>query len=123
MIGGETFVTDVMLLPLGGCDMVLGIQWLSTLGDIKCNFKELKMQFKYNGKKLSIRGTTKSVVQWMEGKKQLKMMNGTPQAEMFMLSVYPNTGINLMTMEGKESTGEEEIELAQVIDQFKERCH
>ena len=114
MIGGETFVTDVMLLPLGGCDMVLGIQWLSTLGTIKCDFKELKMQFKYNGKKIAIRGTTKSVVQWMEGKKQLKVMHGGPQAEMFMLSVYPNTGLTLMTMEEKQDAGEEESELAQV---------
>ncbi|GJU73050.1 reverse transcriptase, partial [Tanacetum coccineum] len=39
-----TFTTDVMLLPLGGCKMVLGIQWLATLGDIKCNFKELRME-------------------------------------------------------------------------------
>ncbi|GKC53699.1 putative mitochondrial protein [Tanacetum coccineum] len=40
---GEIFTASVMLLPLGGCDMVLGIQWLSTLGDIKCNFKEVRM--------------------------------------------------------------------------------
>ncbi|GJZ77167.1 reverse transcriptase [Tanacetum coccineum] len=42
---GVTFCSDVMLLPLVCCDMILGIQWLSTLGDIKCNFKELRMEF------------------------------------------------------------------------------
>nr|GEW87591.1 hypothetical protein [Tanacetum cinerariifolium] len=47
---GEKFTTSVMLLPLGGCKMVLGIQWLSTLGDINCNFKDLRMSFKYNNK-------------------------------------------------------------------------
>ncbi|GKA05952.1 transposable element [Tanacetum coccineum] len=45
---------------VGGCDMVLGIQWLATLGDIKCNFKELKMQFVYNNKKLCLRGSKKA---------------------------------------------------------------
>ncbi len=29
------FTADVQLLPLGGCEMVLGIQWLRLLGDIK----------------------------------------------------------------------------------------
>ncbi|GJV17836.1 reverse transcriptase [Tanacetum coccineum] len=33
---GETFVADMIILPLEGCEMVLGIQWLATLGDIKC---------------------------------------------------------------------------------------
>jgi len=28
----STFNSDVMLLPLGGCDLVLGIEWLVTLG-------------------------------------------------------------------------------------------
>ncbi|GKF49748.1 reverse transcriptase [Tanacetum coccineum] len=49
------FTTDVMLLPLGGCEMVLGIQWLATLGDIRFNFQELRMDFKYNGKKVLLR--------------------------------------------------------------------
>ncbi|GJW73991.1 hypothetical protein Tco_0133361 [Tanacetum coccineum] len=38
---GETFTSDVMLLPFGGCEIVLGIQWLATLGDIQCNFQHL----------------------------------------------------------------------------------
>lgn len=28
------FRSDIRLLPLGGCDMVLGVQWLSTLGPV-----------------------------------------------------------------------------------------
>lgn len=35
---GQEFTTDVMLLPLRGCEMILGIQWLTTLGNIKWNF-------------------------------------------------------------------------------------
>ncbi|GKE32336.1 reverse transcriptase [Tanacetum coccineum] len=44
---GQIFKSDVMLLPLGGCDMVLGVQWLSTLGDIKWNFHTLRMEFTF----------------------------------------------------------------------------
>nr|GEY47130.1 hypothetical protein [Tanacetum cinerariifolium] len=31
---GNEYEADCMLIPFGGCDMVLGIQWLATLGDI-----------------------------------------------------------------------------------------
>lgn len=54
---GQEFVSDVMLIPLGGCEMVLGIQWLATLGDIKCNFQDLRMEFLYQGSKVVLRGT------------------------------------------------------------------
>ncbi|OMO68849.1 reverse transcriptase [Corchorus capsularis] len=53
---GSLFVTDVLLLPLGSCDMVLGVQWLETLGDINWNFKELRMEFTVNGRKFVLRG-------------------------------------------------------------------
>ncbi|GJU69088.1 disease resistance protein [Tanacetum coccineum] len=45
----EVFTGDVMLLPLGGSEMVLGIQWLATLGDMQCNFKKLIMKFNHKG--------------------------------------------------------------------------
>ncbi|XP_042027154.1 uncharacterized protein LOC121774327 [Salvia splendens] len=53
---GTTFVTDVLLLPLRSCDMVLGIQWLETLGDIQWNFKTLTMDFTLNGMRHLLRG-------------------------------------------------------------------
>ncbi|GJU23444.1 putative alpha/beta hydrolase fold protein [Tanacetum coccineum] len=40
-IQDQQFIADVMVLPLGGCELVLGIQWLSTLGTIKWNFQDL----------------------------------------------------------------------------------
>ncbi|GJX76508.1 reverse transcriptase [Tanacetum coccineum] len=49
---GVVFETDVMLLPLGGCEIVLGVQWLSTLGTIQWNFKDLVMKFLYEGQKV-----------------------------------------------------------------------
>ena len=36
---GANFCTDVLLIPLGSCDMVLGVQWLSILGIIQWNFQ------------------------------------------------------------------------------------
>nr|GEX91735.1 hypothetical protein [Tanacetum cinerariifolium] len=40
----EVFTSDVMLLPLGGCEMVLGIPWLATLGDMQF-FKDFLRKF------------------------------------------------------------------------------
>ena len=59
-VQGVLFTSDVMLLSLGGCELVLGVQWLSTLGTIKWNFKELRMEFLFQGKKVVLRGTSQS---------------------------------------------------------------
>jgi hypothetical protein len=39
------FTTDAYMIMLAGCDMVLGIQWLVSLGSIIWNFKVLTMEF------------------------------------------------------------------------------
>ena len=52
-----TFASDMLLVPLGSCDMVLGVQWLSNLGTtIKWDFKKLIMEFDVQGKKLVLKG-------------------------------------------------------------------
>lgn len=42
---GSTFTTEALLINLGICDMVLGVQWLSTLGKINWDFKRLIIEF------------------------------------------------------------------------------
>ncbi|GJR37812.1 RNA-directed DNA polymerase like protein [Tanacetum coccineum] len=100
--GNTLFTTDIMLLPLGGCDMVLGIQWLATLGDIKCNFKELRMEFKYNGKGVALKGTQKTNVEWMVTKATDKALKQMAQAEFnyMALCMIPQGDVFCMQMEG-----------------------
>lgn len=44
-MNGEAFNADMMVLDLGTYDVVLGVQWLATLGDILWNFMKLAMKF------------------------------------------------------------------------------
>lgn len=46
-----TFKAVVIVLPLGLCDLILGIQWLRSLGPILWDFDKLQMEFSFNGKK------------------------------------------------------------------------
>ena len=55
------FTKDVLLLPLENCDMVLGVQWLQTLGEIQWDFKHLIMEFGVKGKWHVIKGRTTQV--------------------------------------------------------------
>lgn len=54
VMNGTDFHTDLRLLPLGGCDMVLGVQWLSTLGLVLWDFQHLQMEFTAFGKKTCV---------------------------------------------------------------------
>lgn len=46
----------VYVIPLAGCDLVLGIQWLRLLGPILWDFEALKMEFSFNNRKCLLRG-------------------------------------------------------------------
>lgn len=67
---GIAYTTDVMILPLGGCDMVLGIQWLSTVGCILCDFKKLVMEYTYKQKNVVLRDTHQPTLKWIQGKQK-----------------------------------------------------
>jgi len=51
-----TFKVDAYVIILAGCDMVLGIQWLITLGSIVWNFKNLTMEFTLANETFQLQG-------------------------------------------------------------------
>ena len=53
---GHIFMVQLHVLPLGGCDLVLGTQWLSTMGVINWDFKHLSIIFTYAGKQVLLQG-------------------------------------------------------------------
>ncbi|GKA84660.1 immune-associated nucleotide-binding protein 9 [Tanacetum coccineum] len=87
--GGETFQANMMLIPLGGYEMVLGVQWLATLGGIVWNFVKMKMEFMYQERRVAIRGAPQLALQWMQGKPL--------GANLFSMAlcVYPSFGVQV----------------------------
>ena len=48
----------MLLIPLGCCDLVLGVEWLVFLGDIVWNFNKLQMEFYVKGRRHVLRGAS-----------------------------------------------------------------
>lgn len=55
-MGDYKLQSDMYALPLSSCDVVLGIQWLMTLGPVLWDFCELWMQFKVDENKYTLKG-------------------------------------------------------------------
>jgi hypothetical protein len=56
---GEYVMNNPMIyIHMGGVDVVLGIQWLQSLGTMAFNFQELFMKFSLEGKEFELRGIT-----------------------------------------------------------------
>ena len=85
---GVNFETDVFIVDLINCDMVLGIQWLATLGNIVSNYKDLWMSFIWHGQDVVLRGTNCTKIQAIE----LAQLNS------LMLNPMQIAGMNLCSL-------------------------
>ena len=57
----KKFLPDLRLIPLGRCNMVLGIQWLAKLGIILWDFNNLRIELIVDGRKFVLRNATTSL--------------------------------------------------------------
>jgi hypothetical protein len=55
-VQGQPIQADFYLISLGGCDMVLGVQWLQTLGPVLWDFSLMIMQYSANGVPVLLKG-------------------------------------------------------------------
>nr|GEV17196.1 protein kinase-like domain, phloem protein 2-like protein [Tanacetum cinerariifolium] len=56
VIQGFTILTDFWVLPVSACPVVLGVQWLKTLGPMEINYQKLTFRFKLAGATHTLQG-------------------------------------------------------------------
>jgi len=69
---GYDFKTNLHLLVLGGCDMVLEVDGLISLGPILWDFVELTMKFSHQGWESTLQGSIKAVNNLVKGEGLLR---------------------------------------------------
>ncbi|KAI4340489.1 hypothetical protein MLD38_025318 [Melastoma candidum] len=47
---GEEYEADMLIMPMKGCEVILGMEWLNSLGRVMWDFPSLTMQYQKNGK-------------------------------------------------------------------------
>jgi len=99
---GSNFQADFMVIPLGNCDVVLGVQWSVTLGDITWNLQKLEMSFVTGHKKVLLHGIKQGSVREV---KTLKF-NKKQESQVQILMIYAQTRnkANTMQLESNENT-------------------
>ena len=55
-MGGYVFNIQMLSIPMGGVDVVLGVQWLQSPGTIGSNFQEIFLKVFWEGKKNWFKG-------------------------------------------------------------------
>ena len=55
-MGEYVFNSPIPSIPMGGADVVLGVQWLQSLGTIAFNFQEIFLSLFLEGKEIKLRG-------------------------------------------------------------------
>lgn len=83
-----TFTADVIVLPLVLCDLILGIQWLRSLGPILWDFDRLQMEFSFKGKKFLLQGAKPSGVKLINNKTFSQAVQH--RAQIFFLYMDPD---------------------------------
>ena len=101
---GHDFCADVYLIPLDNYDLILGTQWLATLGDIMWNFTKLQMSFMLQGQLCQLQGEKEGQLNTMDWKHMAKLLGRTQQLSSMQLlstaelwSIQGSDSINLDT--------------------------
>ena len=71
---GLEIVTDFHILPIGGCQMVLGIDWLQSLDEMIINFKEKKLKIIKDNHSWELQGVSSNDMELVSAKAMEKTL-------------------------------------------------
>ncbi|XP_047251491.1 uncharacterized protein LOC124886656 [Capsicum annuum] len=111
LMGGTSFEYNFLLIPLGSCNIILGVQWLKPLGDLLMNFQTLTTKFQYQGRECTLTGIMEKT-KIVEPKKLDKFVDD--RAQLFMT----NVSSKIEEVVNDSETPVEIVKLIKEYDQF-----
>ncbi|XP_010276476.1 PREDICTED: uncharacterized protein LOC104611204 [Nelumbo nucifera] len=88
-IQGHPITADYYVLPVAACQLVLGVQWLETLGPIEMDYKQLTLAFKKGGVSCTFQGVGRANIKALTDKE----CNGL-QGTGFLFQIVPSNCIS-----------------------------
>lgn len=107
------FEGEFHVLPVPGCEVLLGASWLKQLGDITWNFELMRMKFIVQGKGYCLQGLVSPATQLVSCNVMTKLLQKEPEA--LLIQVHPI----LMSIEEVSRDHRLEGLLAQYSDLFQ----
>lgn len=86
---GNQFKVDMYILPIWGLDIVLGMQWLRTLGPCLHDHDALTMEFQWKGKKVKLEGVSDSATTHVTFSQLSSMIGGRAVSCLFRVLARP----------------------------------
>ena len=109
---------DFMVLPLIGCDVILGIQWLKSLGPITWDFDTLQMQFQIDQQKMTLFGVPDGTIELASKKQLAKMSKAVDRGTCTMLMTVQSSLQWGVAVTNKALSPTAVEELYRLLDQF-----
>jgi hypothetical protein len=91
---GHMFQTNMKILPLGGYDAILGVDWLKQWGDMRCNWATKTLKFQQQGRSVTLRGMQskeQSDLKEMSVEQLLKLTKGNDIWAVAVLAPHTNS--------------------------------
>ncbi|XP_026378286.1 uncharacterized protein LOC113272700 [Papaver somniferum] len=108
---GHSFKFDLRVLALGGCDMVLGVDWMRELSPVNFDFKNMPISFKRSGKEVILQGNVES--------NNISVMTGESCQKYLKKHKHGLVG-HLFSITGNDSTPTIPTIIQPLLDSFKD---
>ncbi|XP_068328087.1 uncharacterized protein [Pyrus communis] len=108
---GYTLKRDFLLLAVSGCDLVLGAEWLESLGMIGWHFLNKTMDFDVDGVHYRLQGQTSFDASVVKSSVMMKFLNQEKMGVIAQLVLVPDVEPPTLSVSP---------EIRELIDQFKD---
>lgn len=98
LLQGFKFTTNFYILPVSGCEVVLGTAWLKTLGDITWNFDKMRMRFQVQELEYCLQGELKPATSVVGCKVMTRLLR--KEREDMLIQIIPNVPTSNSIAEG-----------------------